>query len=248
MTRDLIRLYAETSRDMSEVQHYMVQAAQPAGGLQQEQHHNADVQLVQTDVQQPHFDNAAHNLQQCGSYMVVNHPSDTPAGNYQYPDGSHMVAVYSDDPDSNSTGAAKWYGSLDSVNDHAALCSDAAQLGEPVWNGQQALQDAAVAKKGAPADVPRHDTPTSVFDIFNSLDISAATSTAPLAAQHQLHQHSTGTHAIAGVFVASLARTAVSVHTENLPAGSGMVCLQQHDGCSAPFQRSLCLLLFNREA
>ncbi|KAL3140248.1 hypothetical protein ABBQ38_004520 [Trebouxia sp. C0009 RCD-2024] len=173
---------------------YYTQATQPAGRLQQEQHHSADVQLVQTDMQQPHFDNAAHNLQQCGGYMVVNHPSDNPAGNYQYPDGSHMVAVYNDDPNSNSTSAVKWYGSLDSGVNHAALCSDAAQMGQPIWNGQQALQDAAVAKEGAPADVSRHDTPTSVFDIFNSLDISAATSTAPLAAQHQSHQHNTDFH------------------------------------------------------
>lgn len=248
MTRHQIRVYAEISRDMSEVQDCMAQATQPAGRLQQEQHHSADVQLVQTDMQQPHFDNAAHNLQQCGGYMVVNHPSDNPAGNYQYPDGSHMVAVYNDDPNSNSTSAVKWYGSLDSGVNHAALCSDAAQMGQPIWNGQQALQDAAVAKEGAPADVSRHDTPTSVFDIFNSLDISAATSTAPLAAQHQSHQHNTGMHAVAWFFALSLARTTVSVHREVLLAGSHMMCLQRCDACSALFQRSLDLLLFNREA
>ena len=155
------------------------------------------MQLVQTDMQHSQEDNAVSNLQLCGSYMVLNHPSDTPAADqtYQYPDGSDMLPVYNDgqqECDSNHAGAVTWYGSFESGTGDAALTSIAGQVGQPVWDGQQALQDAVVAKKGALADVSRHDTPPSVFDIFNSLDISATPSCVPVTAHHQQHQHNTG--------------------------------------------------------
>ena len=160
----------------------------------------ADMQLVQTDMQHSHEDSAADNLQQYGGYMVVSHPTDTAAAQDshqmgQLPDGSHMVAVYSDDQqqyNSNHAGAIKWYGSYGSGVDNAALASHAAKAEEPAWNGQQALQEAALVKKGQPADVSRHDTPTSVFDIFNSLDISGTTASAPVASQQQHHHHNAG--------------------------------------------------------
>lgn len=156
------------------------------------------MQLVQTDMQRSHEDSAANNLQQYGGYMVVSHPTDTAQDSHQMgqlPDGSHMVAVYSDDQqqhDSNHAGTARWYGSYGSGVSHAALASHASGVEDAVWTGQQALQEAAMAKKGQPADVSRHDTPTSVFDIFNSLDISGRISPAPVASQQQHQQHNTG--------------------------------------------------------
>ena len=160
----------------------------------------ADMQLVQTDMHHSHEDSAANNLQQYGGYMVVSHPTDAAEAQDshqmgQLPDGSHMVAVYSDNQqqnDSNHAGAVKWYGSYGSGVDNAALASHAAEVEDPVWSGRQALQEAAMAKKGQPAGVSRHDTPTSVFDIFNSLDISGAPSSAVVASQQQHLQHSAG--------------------------------------------------------
>ena len=161
----------------------------------------ADMQLVQTDMQHSHEDSAANNLQQYGGYMVVGHPTDTAAAQDvhqmgQLPDGSHMVALYTDgqqELDSSHTGAVRWYGSYSSGTDHAALVSPAAGPGEQIWSGQAPLQETTMDKKQPPADVSRHDTPTSVFDIFNSLDISG-TASAQAANQQQQHQHISGTH------------------------------------------------------
>ena len=107
------------------------------------------------------------------------------------------MAAYRDDRNSNFTGAVRWFGSLDSSNDYAALCSPAAHMWEPPWSAQRALPGAAVAKKEAPANVSRKDTPTSVFDFFGALDISTAALIAPLPDQHPSHQHNTGAHAAA---------------------------------------------------
>ena len=158
------------------------------------------MQLVQMHMQHSHEDSAANNLQQHGSYMVFSHPADTAAAQDshqagQLPDGCQMVAVYSNDQqhcDSTHAGAVKWYGSYNDGVDHAALASHAGGAEDAVQNGQQALQEAAMVKKGQPADVSRHDTPTSVFDIFNSLAISGAPPSAPMASLQQHHHHSTG--------------------------------------------------------
>ena len=196
------------------------------------------MQLVQTDMQCSHEDSAADNLQQYSNYMVVSHPTDTAAAQDshqmgQLPDGSHTVAVYSDDKqqyDSNHAGAVQWYGSYGSgAVSHAALASHAGhpETGEPFWTGQQALQEAAMAKKGQPADVSRHDTPTSVFDIFNSLDISGTTSAVPVASQQQHHQHNSGMDTTARTAVVHatchIGGAVQSGHIQSLPGNRDLV-------------------------
>ena len=149
------------------------------------------MQLVQTDMQHSHEDIAAHNLQQYGDYMVIGHPTHAPAAHDSlYTDGQQEFV-------GSHTGAVRWYGSYSSGTDHAALVSPAAGPGEQVWNGQLPSQQAAWDKKRLPADVSRHNTPTSVFDIFNNLHISGTTASAQVA--DQLHQqlHMTGRHTIA---------------------------------------------------
>lgn len=161
----------------------------------------ADMQLLQTTMQHSQEDSAVNNLQQHGTYMVVSHPADTAAAqdnchSGQLPDVSCTVAVYSDDQqqcDSNQTGAVKWYGSYGSGVNDAAVASRANGQEDPVWHGQLVLQEAAMAKKGQPADVSRHDTPTSVFDIFNSLDISGTPHSGPVASEQQQDRHNIGT-------------------------------------------------------
>ena len=166
----------------------------------------ADMQLVQTDMQHSHEDSAAKNLQQYCGYMVDSHLTDTAAAQDihrmgQLPDESHMVALYTDgrqELDSSHTGAVQWYGSYSSDTNRAALVSPAAGPGEQVWSGQPSLQEATMDKKRPPSDVSRHDTPTSVFDIFNSLDISGAATSAQAANPQQQHQHISGTHCFIG--------------------------------------------------
>lgn len=179
---------------------YVMQAAQPAGAMQQGPQDFADVQLLQTDPQQSHEDNAFSGLQQYGSYTIVNQPIKgaeipTPHDNYLNADESGMTAVQPGSEQNNSNdvgGTMKWYGNFEPADYHTALCnsvaSHAAEMRSPVWDAQQALQAqySAVAKKGAPGDVSRHDTPTSVFDIFNSLSIM------PGSPQQQHHGNNTG--------------------------------------------------------
>ena len=63
----------------------------------------------------------------------------------------------------NTADQIKWYGSIDTD-------SHAHRAASNVVTGQEALLY-AVVKKTAPGNVSRHDTPTSVFDIFDSLSI-----------------------------------------------------------------------------
>ena len=164
------------------------------------------MQLVQTDMQHCHEDSAANNLQQYGDYMVVSHPTHAPAAHDSlYTDGQQEL-------DSSHTGAVRWYGSYSSDTNHAALISPAAGPGEQVWNGQPPLQEATMDKKRPPSDVSRHDTPTSVFDIFNDLHISGTTASAQVADQLQQQQPTTGRYTIASQqYCAVLFVTAVDI-------------------------------------
>ena len=145
----------------------------------------SDVQLVQTDLHHTSEDNAVQNLQQYGSYTLVS-SAGSPAMHEHYInvdnvhsayDASHSSGYYEN---SSNSAVVTWYGSLD---EHAASAfgevshedlsgvSHEGQMEHAAWNNQQGLHHTAVAKKNAPGDVSRHDTPTSVFDIFNALSI-----------------------------------------------------------------------------
>ena len=73
------------------------------------------------------------------------------------------------------TAQVKWYGSLDPTSQ--TLSSNAGKA-------QAAVSGVSLVKKPVPGDVSRHDTPTSVFDIFNSLSIAPGTTGQPYAEQH----------------------------------------------------------------
>ena len=163
--------------------------------LQQGSQAFAEVQLLQADLQQSHERHAFN-----GSYTVVNQPMSNaeipaPLDTYLNADEARMTAMQPDSEQNTSDdhgGTVKWCDNFEQADQHTALHSHAAshavQMSMPVWDAQQALQAqySAVAKKGAPADVSRHDTPTSVFDIFNSLSIM------PVSPQQQHHGHITG--------------------------------------------------------
>ncbi len=144
--------------------------------MQKEGHEGfSDVQLVQTDLHHTSEDSAVNNLQQYGSYMVVGQPNssaDTSAMHSSYADAEGVQSAYDNshnDSNNNGGAAVTWYGNLEG---HAAInAANADQMQNAAWDGQQAVHYTAVAKKGAPGDVSRHDTPTSVFDIFNALSI-----------------------------------------------------------------------------
>ena len=137
----------------------------------------SDVQLVQTDLHHTSEDSAAQNLQQYGSYTLVS-SAGSPAMHEHFINVDNIHSAYDTShsngnyDNSNNGAAVTWYGSLD---EHAALdpsgVSHEDQMGHAAWNNQQGLHYTAVTKKNAPGDVSRHDTPTSVFDIFNALSI-----------------------------------------------------------------------------
>ena len=137
----------------------------------------SDVQLVQTDLHHTSEDSAVQNLQQDGSYTLVS-SAESPAMHEHFINVDNIQSAYDTShsngsyDNSNSGAAVTWYGSLD---EHAALdpsgVSHEDQMECAAWNNQHGLQYTAVAKKNAPGDVSRHDTPTSVFDIFNALSI-----------------------------------------------------------------------------
>lgn len=136
----------------------------------------SDVQLVQTDLHHTSEDSAVQNLQQYGSYTLVS-SAGSPAMHEYFINVDNIHSAYDTSHsdgnyDSSNNGAAvTWYGTLD---EHAALhpigVSHEGQMEHAAWNNHQGLQYTAVAKN-APGDVSRHDTPTSVFDIFNALSI-----------------------------------------------------------------------------
>lgn len=146
----------------------------------------SDVQLVQTDLHHTSEENAVQNLQQYGSYTLVS-SAESPAMHKQFitMDNAHLAYDTSHSngnyDNSNNGAAVTWYGSLD---EHGATENGGYSLEEHTdhadWHNQQGLHYTAVAKKTAPGDVSRHDTPTSVFDIFNALSI--------------VHPQSPGTH------------------------------------------------------
>ncbi len=153
----------------------------------------SDVQLVQTDLHHTSEDSAVQNLQQYGSYTLVS-SADSPAIHEHFITADNIHSAYershSDGnyDNSNNGAAVTWYGSLD---EHAALnpnvVSHEDQMEHAAWNHQQGLQYTAVAKKNAPGDVSRHDTPTSVFDIFDALSIVH-----PQSPRARTVQHTTG--------------------------------------------------------
>jgi len=150
----------------------------------------SDVQLVQTDLHHTSEDNAVQNLQQYGSYTLVS-SAESPAVHEQFITVDNIHSAYDTSHsdgncDNNKYGAAvTWYGSLD---EHAATnpggFSQENQTEHADWNSQQGLHYTTVAKKNAPGDVSRHDTPTSVFDIFNALSIVHPQSPRARAVQH----------------------------------------------------------------
>ena len=140
----------------------------------------ADVQLVQTDLHHTSEDSAMHNLQQYGSYAVVTHlpnPAEAPAMHSSHINADEMQSAYAnshtdDSIANNGNAAVTWYGSMEgNAECNSGAFTHEQQLGSGPWDGQQALHYTAVAKKAALGDVSRHDTPTSVFDIFNALSI-----------------------------------------------------------------------------
>ena len=76
----------------------------------------------------------------------------------------------------NTADQVKWYGSIDTGNHSHQAASNAA-------TNEEALQY-AVVRKTAPGNVSRHDTPTSVFDIFNSLSIVPGSAGQSYGEQH----------------------------------------------------------------
>lgn len=76
----------------------------------------------------------------------------------------------------NTADQIRWHGSIDTD-------SHAHQAASNAVTGQEALQY-AVVKKTAPGNVSRHDTPTSVFDIFDSLSIIPETAGQSYGEQH----------------------------------------------------------------
>ena len=77
------------------------------------------------------------------------------------------------EPMTGMTGDADvWYGAHPTdAAEQAALHSQNSAAGIASGYGQQLVHYTAGGKKSMPGDVSRHDTPTSVFDIFNSLSI-----------------------------------------------------------------------------
>ena len=153
----------------------------------------SDVQLVQTDLHHTSEDSAAQNLQQYGSYTLVS-SAGSPAMHEHFINGDNIHSAYDTSHSNGSNGnydnsnngaAITWYGSFD---EHAVLDSSGVshedQMEQAAWHNHQGLHYTAVAKKNAPGDVSRHDTPTSVFDIFNALSIVHPHSPRAQAVQH----------------------------------------------------------------
>ena len=182
----------------------MGQVAEP---MQQESDAFADVQLLPTALPHSCDDSAVSNLQQYGSYMVLDQPPDSvsdPAMQQTYINtdqadaasaalnssakqshNAHAVAAHAAAAPLHSLGgnqgastgsaAAMWYGELDGeAAANAALNSQGpagSSAGHEAGYGQSLVHYTAVAKKGFLGDVYRHDTPTSVLDIFSALSM-----------------------------------------------------------------------------
>ena len=104
-------------------------------------------------------------------------PSNTAAMQMDFssPDGPFLALQQHPHPASaafdSTASQVKWYGSLDTD----------AYAQQPASNAGTG----ALVKKPAPGDVSRHDTPTSVFDIFNSLSIVPGSAGQPCSDQHE---------------------------------------------------------------
>ena len=178
-------------RDYCVVYLQVAQPMQPEG-----QEGFADVQLLQIELHHTSEDNALQNLQQYGNYTVVS-PVESSAMQSAYisPDSSHSAhdnshSTGDHDSGNNSGAMVKWYGCRDDpAAVHHGDFTHEDHMGHAPWNSQQAVHYTAVAKKAAPGDVSRHDTPTSVFDIFNALSIVH-----PISPRGHMNQQATGNY------------------------------------------------------
>ena len=171
-----------------------MQVAEPEAAMQPTPGSFADMQLVQTGMEHPLEENPSNPLQQYGSYVVIDHPINPAEDPHVHEvclgaDGTNVAAPQH----ANSItqpGAIRWYGNFDVGNSHAGPGSNADSHAAQLWNAQQAMQShySAAAEKAGPGDVPRRDTPTSVFDIFSSLCI------VPGSPQYQHTEHNSGKH------------------------------------------------------